>query len=497
MNETTVNANPSFLARLLAPLFAIFRWFFKHPVILVLLILVLGGAYYYLMPSQNGQITVAPRLSEVTIGDVENTVTAAGKLAPKESVDVGAQVSGQLEKLYVEVGDVVTKGQLLAEIDASVQRAKVDASRASLTALKAQVPSRESSLKLARLNADRQARMMAEDATSQQEYDNAQTNLVQAEASLAQLQAQIIQSEASLSQEEATLGYTKIYAPMDGTVIDISAKEGQTLNANQQAPTILTVADLTVMTVETEVSEADIGKLKKDMEVYFTTLGGGDRRWFSEVRQVLPTPATSNNVVLYTALFDIDNADGTLLTDMTAQVFFVESAARNVVTVPVGALTYISEQIAAGNSDAPVAAGQQGNMQGGRQMGNLPGMSAADLQSMTQEQRQQMRQQMQARMAENGGQFPATGQRQTQSNQSTSSAQKTGPKLATVQRYVSEGKYETVQVHIGVTSRITAEVLSGLKPGDQVVAGVVQQGQVTANQQDRNEGPGFRMMGGF
>jgi len=496
MNASAINTQPSFLARLLSLPIRLLKWLIKHPVILVVLIIIGGGVYYW-YPKDAQVAAVAPRLSPVTTGNVENTVTAAGQLSPKETVDVGAQVSGQLETLYVEVGDVVEKGQLLAEIDASIQQTKVDSARASLNALKAQLPSRQSQLDLAKLNAERQARMMEEDATSQQEYDNAQSSLIQAEASITQLNAQIIQSEASLSSEEATLGYTKIYAPMDGTVVSISAKEGQTLNANQTAPTILTIADLSVMQVETEVSEADIGKIKKGMPVYFTTLGGGDKRWFSEVRQILPTPTTANNVVLYQALFDVDNEDGSLLTDMTAQVYFVESMARNVTIVPVAALTFTDSNSgrmggAQGGMNGGAAQGggmpggaPQGGMAGGPGGGNMPsGMPAggSSMPNVTGGQRPQI----QAQAQQSGG----------YSRQDTGpdeGAGNTSPRKATVQRFISEGKYETVEVQIGLTSRINAEVISGLKPGDQVVAGVVQSESQSSG--SNSSGPGG--MGGF
>src|SRR5262249_26227061 len=130
----------------------------------------------------------------------------------------------------------------------------------------------------------------------------------------------------------------KIYAPMSGTAVAQSAKQGQTLNANQQAPIIVRIADLTTMTVQSHVSEADVSSLKPGMPVYFTTLGNGSKRWYGKLRQIIPTPETVNNVVLYDALFDVDNRDGALMTQMTAQVFFVSAQAKTAVQVPVGAL---------------------------------------------------------------------------------------------------------------------------------------------------------------
>jgi macrolide-specific efflux system membrane fusion protein len=121
-------------------------------------------------------------------------------------------------------------------------------------------------------------------------------------------------------------------------VVSIAAKQGQTLNANQQAPVILRVADLSTMTVWTQVSEADVPKLSIGMEAYFTILGTPEKRWRGKLKQILPTPEVVNNVVLYTALFDVDNKAGDLMTQMTAQVFFVIAGKQNVLTVPVAAL---------------------------------------------------------------------------------------------------------------------------------------------------------------
>src|SRR5690606_31227615 len=287
--------------------------------------------------------------------------------------------SGQLEKLHVEVGDVVEAGQLLAEIDARVQFERVNASRASLEGQQAQLDARRSALELARLNSERQQRLWSENATSQLEFDSAMNNLASAEASLVQLEKQIEQSAASLKTEETQLEFARIYAPVAGTVTSIAMNEGRTLNATQQAPTILTIADLQTMTVEAEISEADVAKVKRGMDVYFTTLGSGERRWYSKVRQILPTPKVTNNVVLYTGLFDIENNDGALLPEMTTQVYFVSSAAENVLVVPMGALSFIdgpaggSAADPAGMGSAMGAAGGGFPGAGGFPGGGVPG----------------------------------------------------------------------------------------------------------------------------
>jgi macrolide-specific efflux system membrane fusion protein len=458
---------------------------------LVILVVVAAGGWYYWDSSRQQEAADQPLIATVEIGNIENTITAAGSLQPFEFVDVGAQVNGILQALLVDVGDVVEEGQLLAEIDARIQEARVEASQASIEALEAQIEARRASLDLAKANTERQERLMAADATSQLDYDNAITNLASAQASLVQLEKQILQSRASLESDITQLEFSRIYAPRSGTVVSIEMNEGRTINANQQAPTILRIADLNTMTVETEISEADIGRIKKGMQVYFTTLGGGTRRWYSELRQILPTPVIENNVVLYTGLFDIDNSDGSLLSDMTAQVYFVTSSASNVLTVPVGALTFLDQPAgqraavgrpAAPAGGAPVAGSGQAGFAGGP-----PG-------SMTDEMRERIRE----RMASGQG-FPAQG-----GFAGAAAARQGGGqdmparRLATV-RVVDENGVQTQrEVMIGVTSRIAAEVISGLEAGDKVVAGIIQAGQQGNGQPqqiDRREM--FRAMGGF
>jgi macrolide-specific efflux system membrane fusion protein len=270
--------------------------------------------------------------------DVEDSVTALGNLQPRDYVDVGAQVSGQLDTLHVDVGATVKKGDLLAEIDPQLQAAKVAADKAQLENLRAQQSDRQAQLDLARGQYQRQKMLKAANATSEDAYQSALSSLKSGEAGLNSVKAQIKQTSSTLAADEVTLGYTKIYAPMAGTVVSVTAKQGQTLNANQQAPVILRVADLSTMSVWTQVSEADVPKLKVGMDAYFTILGAPNKKWEGKLRQILPTPENVNNVVLYTALFEVPNKSGELMTQMTAQVFFVISGVKDAISVPVAAL---------------------------------------------------------------------------------------------------------------------------------------------------------------
>ncbi|WP_300629865.1 efflux RND transporter periplasmic adaptor subunit [Pseudomonas sp.] len=292
----------------------------------------------------------------VTRGDIENSVTALGTLQPRRYVDVGAQASGQIQKIHVEAGDQVKEGQLLVEIDPSTQKAKLDASRYAIENLQAQLQEQKAQHALARQKYQRQQRLSAGNATREEDVQTAMAELSATQARVDMFQAQIRQARASLRSDEAELGYTRIYAPMAGTVVAVDARVGQTLNAQQQTPLILRIAKLSPMTVWAEVSEADIGHVKPGMSAYFTTLSGGSRRWASTVRQILPIPPKPLNetqgsgspsstgksgtgrVVLYTVLLDVDNADNALMAEMTTQVFFVASQVKDALTVPVAAL---------------------------------------------------------------------------------------------------------------------------------------------------------------
>ncbi|WP_049723140.1 efflux RND transporter periplasmic adaptor subunit [Gilvimarinus polysaccharolyticus] len=303
--------------------------------ILVVVLAAIGySTYLYLKPGQVPDYI----LYEVEIGTVENVIAASGTLEPKEYVEVGAQVSGQLKSLAVEVGDLVQRGDLLAEIDATVFETKVMGATASLENKRAQLEKLQAESYLAEERKARNTRLFAQNAISQDTLTSSQTDVKTINASIRAMEAEIRADEASLEGDRATLNYAKIYAPMTGTVVSIAVREGQTLNANQNAPLIMKIANLDVLTLRAEVSEADVTRIQPGMDVYFATLGNPDERWNSTVRQVLPTPEVVNDVVLYQVLIDIKNRNSRLMDSMTAQTFFVESRAEEVVTIPVGAI---------------------------------------------------------------------------------------------------------------------------------------------------------------
>jgi macrolide-specific efflux system membrane fusion protein len=361
-----------------------------------------------------------------TRGNLEDTVTATGTLQPKDFVDVGTQVSGQVKKLLVEIGAVVTAGQLLAEIDPSVYQAKVDGDRALLLNQQAQLADKQAQLALAELQLTRQQNLMREEATTADALQSAEAARKSATAQQDSVRAQMQQTGSTLRGDEANLGYTRIYAPIAGTVVSQAAKQGQTLNANQSAPIVMRLADLATMTVQAQVSEADVSKLRIGMDVYFTTLAGDSRRFYGKLRQIPPTPSVVNNVVLYDALFDVANTDRVLMTQMTAQVFFVASSAKDAVLVPLTALRPLAGSRARGAR--PDGATAKGDAKAEKRSGTER-PSGADARN----------------------QF-ANGR-------------------ALVGVVDAGGKVADREVRVGVMNRVSAQIISGLEPGEKVVIG--------------------------
>jgi macrolide-specific efflux system membrane fusion protein len=299
--------------------------------------LMTGGWYWYAAAQKPEQDSFRP--IAVIQGTIEVVVSSQGKLEAKQYVDVGTQVSGQVKTIHVDIGDTVTKGQLLAEIDPRVYQAQVEANEARINSLKAQLNQQKAELTLAEQTLKRNQNLIAVNAVSQQVLQESESQAAVAKAQVESIAAQIQETESNLRGNRTNLGFTKIYAPMAGTVTTMPAREGQTLNANQTTPTVLQVANLDAMTVRANVAEADVNRLKEGMAVYFTTLGNSDRRWQGKVRQILPSPQIVNDVVLYDVLIDVKNEGRQLMTGMTAQVFFIFGKAEKATIIPTEALT--------------------------------------------------------------------------------------------------------------------------------------------------------------
>lgn len=333
------------------------RW-----LILLALALVAAAAGWLLLRDRFATDPAAGLMTaEVVKGGVEETVLATGLLKPARLVAVGSQASGRVTSVKVRLGDKVAKGDLVAEIDSVTQENSLRTAKASLANVRAQ---REEKLATQALNAQtlaRQRTMVAQRAVSQADFESAEANVKTIAAQIAALDAQIIEAEVAVSTAEANLGYTRITAPMDGTVLAIVSQQGQTVNAAQTTPTIVILGQLDVMTVRAEISEADIVKVTPGQPLFFTIVGEPDRRFEAKLGFIEPAPesivsdssfssstsstsssssssSSTSSAVYYIGVFDVPNPDGRLRTYMTAEVHIVLGTATDVPVIPAAAL---------------------------------------------------------------------------------------------------------------------------------------------------------------
>ena len=287
--------------------------------------------------------------AEVTRQDVEQTVLASGVLQAIEQVDVGAQVSGQVTYLAVEAGQKVKQGDLLAEIDPLIAQNNLKTAEADLASRRAQLKIKQAQLKQNELSWRRQQQMFRQEASSRADLENAEAQLAVTRAELQGALAEVDNAQIKVERAKTELGYNRIQAPMDGTVVSIVTRQGQTLAASQTVPTLLKLANLETMTVKAQISEADVTRVKAGMPVYFTLMGDPDTRYHGTLRtvelaptnineQATSTTATNNAAVYYYALFDVPNPDHTLRVAMTTQVTIVLGERKQVLTIPQTAL---------------------------------------------------------------------------------------------------------------------------------------------------------------
>lgn len=289
------------------------------------------------------------------VARIENTVLASGTVAPIKLVNVGAQASGRIVALHVALGDEVKKGQLIAEIDHSTERNALKTAEASLERIKAERDSRAVALHQAELAFSRAQVTYPEEASSQADYEATEAVYRGAQKDIEALEAQIRSANIDVDTARVNLGFTKVTAPIEGTVVAIVAPEGQTVNALQAAPTIVKLADLSTMTVKAQISEADVTQVHPGQKVYFTTLGNPERQYEATLCAVEPAPeslaaetqaggagaagsASQSAAVYYNGLFDIPNPDRRLRPSMTAEVHIVLTSADAAVVIPSSAL---------------------------------------------------------------------------------------------------------------------------------------------------------------
>lgn len=316
--------------------------------LVLLILLICAGGIWYWRKSADDRAGVSYLTETVRRGEILATVNASGELGAVVSVDVGAQVSGQIEKLYVELGQQVKKGDPIAEIDSTTQRNELERSKAQLASYEAQLAARKTALDIAQTRYNRELKLRSSDSTSRENLESAQQALASAKADLAEMESQIVQTRLAVSTAETNLGYTRISAPLDGTVISIPVEEGQTVNANQTTPTIVKVADLSRMENKIEISEGDITRVRPGMPVIYTILSEPDISFRAKLDSIDPgntsvtdaassgssSSSSSGDAVYYYGKSIVSNEDGRLRIGMTTQNTIVVSRAQDVLIVP-------------------------------------------------------------------------------------------------------------------------------------------------------------------
>lgn len=292
--------------------------------------------------------------AEVERTNLEDTVLASGTIKSERDVNVGAQVSGQIKRLHVALGDQVKQGQLLAEIDSTTQANTLRNAEAQVALLQAQLQAKEALYRQAEITFKRQQGLFKLDAASKAELDGAEATLATTRADINALQAQIRQANISVDTARVNLGYTRILAPIDGVVTGVIAEEGRTVNAVQSAPTIIKLSRLDRVLIKAQISEADVVRVQPGLPVYFTILGEPQKRYEAKLRTIEPSPeseqvdtstkttsstsSSTTSAVYYNGLFEVPNPDGKLRVAMTAQVFIVLAKADDVLAIPASAL---------------------------------------------------------------------------------------------------------------------------------------------------------------
>ena len=333
--------------------------------------------------SKNGKVEYKTEV--LGRGDIEALVVTSGTLNPIETVDIGAQVSGKIEKLYADFNSVVTKGQVVAELDQEPLLLKIQQNEANYKSRVASLEQSKVTLQTAEKAYERAKALFAKSLLSVEEMDAAEASFLNAKSSLISSEASLAQAKSTLDLSKVDLGYSVIKAPVDGVVITRKVNIGQTLQSSYQAPVLFQVAtDLTKMKVECSVDESDIGKVKEGQKVRFTVEAYPNEAFNGVVQQVRFSPETVQNVVTYTTIVNVENPEKKLLPGMTATVSIIVGEAKNVLRVSNAALRF------------------------------TPNLTPAELEKMQQEMRDRM---MAKRQAEGGQPGQAAAQTATASKE--------------------------------------------------------------------------------
>ena len=348
--------------------------FFKNKkklLVYVILAAAAAGLYFKYFKKED---TITYITQPVRRQNVEKVVNATGDVKAVDLVTVGAQVSGKIEKLYVSIGQTVKMGDMIAEIDSTTQQNDVDIAKAKMSSYQAQLKAAKTSLKIAKKQYQRMQSLKKQNAASTEDLENAEDGYESAMSKVAEIEASLKETEISLSTAETNLGYTKITAPLDGTIVSVPVKVGQTINAAMDTPTIVQIADLNQMEIYIEISEGDISNIKPGVKVTYSVLADMNKVYETTLKSIDPAltlltddqyteVVDSSEAIYFYGRLVVPNADGKLRIGMTTQnVIYVESA-EDVLTVPAMALKgdvdgkYVEVRTAEGVERRPVITG--------------------------------------------------------------------------------------------------------------------------------------------
>ena len=320
----------------------VFKW------VAALVILAGLGWYGYQKMQPKNEATFITE--EVKRGKIAQTVSATGEISATNLVDVGAQVSGQIKKMHVKIGDVVKEGDLIAEIDNVTQVNEVNTRKAQLQTYQAQLESAQVALKIAQRKYSRYKSLASADAVSKEEFEATEDSLATNRARIKELQSSIRQTQIAINTAEKDLGYTRITAPSAGTVVSLVVEQGQTINSSQTSPTVVQIADLTSMTNKMQIAEGDATKVKAGQTVNFTILSEPDAPISAKLDSIDPglttmsqgsyskSTDTTSNAIYYYARATVPNPEGKLAIGMTTQNTVEIASADNVLMVPTVAI---------------------------------------------------------------------------------------------------------------------------------------------------------------
>ena len=440
---------------------------------LVALMAILG----FVLRSRNNGGT-AYRTAKVEQGDIEQTVSSTGQLSAVKTVQVGTQVSGLMNGIFADFNDRVTKGQLLARVDPTLQEQAVRDAQAQLERAQAQ-------LRQAQQEYDRNAPLARDKFISASEFGTVQVNLSVA-------QAAVKSAEVTRDRARQNLSYTNIYAPISGVVVERNVDVGQTVAASLSAPTLFLIAqDLSQMQILASVDESDISSIKEGQPVKFTVQSYAGRTFTGTVQQVRLQSKTTDNVVSYTAVVTLANSDGKLLPGMTATVEFIIGSATNVLTVPNAALRFkpSAEELAA--SGLPANAGSDTTRRQ-RGAGGAAGTTTATGAGA------------QSGGAQSGGGAGAgrgAGGGQGGANRARRAGGGTGSGgVGTIWTLDAEKKLKPVRVRVGLADTQRSQIIpmsgQSLQPGTEIVIGTTTAGSTAASATSTNPLTPTRQGGG-